>query len=410
MATDPEIDRSGFIQASTLPVCSDLSSEETVQKIFDNFHRCRVKKCVPVLSRPESITARTKREATCSSTNRKFDSAYSITAKCTTTTKKLKKLEGYYTTCEMSSSGLSMHNVYTGKAYMRSPEYCEHETTARGAKTTARGAKSDMFCAVEEMVLKVVGRYSGRGVTLKATFEKFQRDACDGFGRDGDPHNINYSQDRNPDNSFGYFLNVICKPKPVMSAPSAGEDLKLLDLPVPALFGMLNGLYNAFEKAESGSVKEAQKQRLTQFITNYYSRFESYFRRLGEKANADYRSTWDKAWKVVREERSAESAREAIWNGYDAYSAHSLPLVDHNHYEPLIRGEYNDVSGSESSLLIGGVVGASSVIIIVLIFCLGLAFGMVIYWGYSQKRALERKREKGEMRNWIDDDEDRNEV
>eukprot|EP01083_Nonionella_stella_P170311 579343_1 len=87
---------------------------------------------------------------------------------------------------------------------------------------------------------------------------------------------------------------------------------------------------------------------------------------------------------------------------------HSLPFDDHSH--PLISGEYIDGSGSGSSLLIGGVVGASAVVIIMLIFCLGLAFGMIIYWGYSQKRALDVKRKKGEMRNWIEDDEDRNEV
>eukprot|EP01083_Nonionella_stella_P106050 305486_1 len=91
-------------------------------------------------------------------------------------------------------------------------------------------------------------------------------------------------------------------------------------------------------------------------------------------------------------------------------SAHSLPFDERNQYQPLFRGEYNHESGSESSLLIGGVVGASAVVIIMLIFCLGLAFGMIIYWGYSQKRALDVKRNKGEMRNWIDDNEDRNEV
>eukprot|EP01083_Nonionella_stella_P159350 519749_1 len=95
---------------------------------------------------------------------------------------------------------------------------------------------------------------------------------------------------------------------------------------------------------------------------------------------------------------------------HDIHSAHSLPFDDHSHYQPRISGEYNGVSDSGSSLLIGGVIGASSIVIVMLIFCLGLAFGMVIYWGYSQKRALDVKRNKVEMRNWINDDEDRNEV
>eukprot|EP01083_Nonionella_stella_P116641 346728_1 len=98
---------------------------------------------------------------------------------------------------------------------------------------------------------------------------------------------------------------------------------------------------------------------------------------------------------------------------YPHHSHHSLPFDGPNHYQPFISGEYNDVSGSESSfssLFIGGVVGASAVVIILLVFCLGLVFGMSIYWGYSQKTALDVKRKKVEMRNWIDDDEDRNEV
>eukprot|EP01083_Nonionella_stella_P015118 42312_1 len=58
-------------------------------------------------------------------------------------------------------------------------------------------------------------------------------------------------------------------------------------------------------------------------------------------------------------------------------------------------------SGSGSPLLIGGIVGASTIVVIMLVFCLGLTFGMVIYWGYSQKRALDVKRKEEEMR-WID--------
>eukprot|EP01083_Nonionella_stella_P233809 823401_1 len=76
-----------------------------------------------------------------------------------------------------------------------------------------------------------------------------------------------------------------------------------------------------------------------------------------------------------------------------------------NHHPQVISGEQSDAT----PLLIGGVVGASAVVIIMLIFCLGLAFGMIIYWGYSQRRALDVKRKKEEMHDWIDN-EDRNEV
>eukprot|EP01084_Bolivina_argentea_P108257 193465_1 len=81
----------------------------------------------------------------------------------------------------------------------------------------------------------------------------------------------------------------------------------------------------------------------------------------------------------------------------------ALSFAERSHDRPLIGDEYNDISGSGSSLLIGGVVGASAVVIIVLIFCLGLAFGMLIYWGYSKKKALEVKRK--EQMHWIDDDD-----
>eukprot|EP01083_Nonionella_stella_P216310 777724_1 len=75
-------------------------------------------------------------------------------------------------------------------------------------------------------------------------------------------------------------------------------------------------------------------------------------------------------------------------------SAHSLPFHGRNHYHPLISGEYNDASGSESSLLIGGVFGASAVVVIMMIFCIGLACGMLTYWGYSQKKALEERKKE----------------
>eukprot|EP01083_Nonionella_stella_P266036 900457_1 len=143
-----------------------------------------------------------------------------------------------------------------------------------------------------------------------------------------------------------------------------------------------------------------------------------------KKWDADKRSKCDAAWESAIEEDKARRRRanSEYYNElevfddsfrYPHHSHHSLPFDGPNHYQPFISGEYNDVSGSESSfssLFIGGVVGASAVVIILLVFCLGLVFGMSIYWGYSQKTALDVKRKKVEMRNWIDDDEDRNEV
>eukprot|EP01083_Nonionella_stella_P214648 773249_1 len=88
---------------------------------------------------------------------------------------------------------------------------------------------------------------------------------------------------------------------------------------------------------------------------------------------------------LLLKKAKAFEARSGYYNQLDAFddsfryqyddidSAHSFPFDDHNHYQPLISEKYNDVSGSGSPLLIGGVVGASAVVIIMLIFCLGLA-------------------------------------
>eukprot|EP01083_Nonionella_stella_P070103 187370_1 len=98
-----------------------------------------------------------------------------------------------------------------------------------------------------------------------------------------------------------------------------------------------------------------------------------------------------------------------IDDSYGVYESQRSREVKAWAQEQEARGAHNvygqdwKVKRSGSPLLIGGVVGASSIIIIMVIFCLGLAFGMVIYWGYSQKRELERKRRK-EAIHWIDEE------
>eukprot|EP01083_Nonionella_stella_P184742 671837_1 len=92
-----------------------------------------------------------------------------------------------------------------------------------------------------------------------------------------------------------------------------------------------------------------------------------------------------------------DSFRYQLYDGTQSYSSQSF--YDRNQYP----GEYNDVSGSGSPMLIGGVVGASAVAVIILIFCIGLACGVVIYWGFTQKMALNEKKEKEEM-SWVDND------
>eukprot|EP01083_Nonionella_stella_P280377 953855_1 len=138
----------------------------------------------------------------------------------------------------------------------------------------------------------------------------------------------------------------------------------------------------------------------------------------GEPTARNFRAIRIKdAFMTIFENNKCEgaTARFGYYNNLNYDSAeHYENKLDGEHYVddshsyrlPLVRdhtGNVIDVPGSGSSLLIGGVVGASAVVIIMLIFCLGLAFGMIIYWGYSQKRALDVKRQKEEMR-WIGDE------
>eukprot|EP01083_Nonionella_stella_P105980 305196_1 len=80
----------------------------------------------------------------------------------------------------------------------------------------------------------------------------------------------------------------------------------------------------------------------------------------------------------------------------DIHSAHSFQFDDPNHYDPLIGEQYNNIPRSGSPLLVGGVVGASAIIAILMIFCLDLACGMILYLRCTRKKASNPKRtEKG---------------
>eukprot|EP01083_Nonionella_stella_P147842 467072_1 len=66
-----------------------------------------------------------------------------------------------------------------------------------------------------------------------------------------------------------------------------------------------------------------------------------------------------------------------------ASSAHSMFYDD---YVPISENEYQG-----SPALIGGVIGASAIVAIMLVFCIGLACGMISYWRFTQKKTLEER-------------------
>eukprot|EP01083_Nonionella_stella_P280196 953082_1 len=99
-------------------------------------------------------------------------------------------------------------------------------------------------------------------------------------------------------------------------------------------------------------------------------------------------------------------AHSGYYNSLFDDSAHIL--IPHNHhYEnglQLAQVHSNEHYGQDgeyyNGLILGGVIGSGSIVAILVVFCIGLAFGMVICFGYQQKRALEERKKE----DWRQDD------
>eukprot|EP01083_Nonionella_stella_P096174 270283_1 len=175
------------------------------------------------------------------------------------------------------------------------------------------------------------------------------------------------------------------------------------------------GYLNAVEKA-AADAKEKLKKDAHTFYEEHTSEIVRGSATMIAREKALRKLVSESGLVQSADQGGASTAHKGVWNElvYDdkhyaqygdyenQFSGHSLPFDSRNHYHPLHSGQYNDVHGSESALLFGGVVGASAVAVILMIFCLGLVFGMAIYWGYSQKRKMDVKRRKDEM-CWIHD-------
>eukprot|EP01083_Nonionella_stella_P140863 432900_1 len=92
--------------------------------------------------------------------------------------------------------------------------------------------------------------------------------------------------------------------------------------------------------------------------------------------NLDYRSLFDDSAPPIHHYE----------NGLQLAQVHS-----NQHYED---GEYYN------GLILGGVIGGGSIVAILVVFCVGLAFGMLICFGYQQKKALEERKKE----DWRQDD------
>eukprot|EP01083_Nonionella_stella_P052100 138374_1 len=74
-----------------------------------------------------------------------------------------------------------------------------------------------------------------------------------------------------------------------------------------------------------------------------------------------------------------------------------------NHIHSHSHVHSQDESGEYmNGFIVGGMIGSGSILVIVLIFCIGLALGLVICFGYQRRKELKQRKE--EEVNWRDQD------
>eukprot|EP01083_Nonionella_stella_P022855 63168_1 len=62
-------------------------------------------------------------------------------------------------------------------------------------------------------------------------------------------------------------------------------------------------------------------------------------------------------------------------------------------------GENNLENDWMNGFITGGLMGGSAIIVLILVFCIGVALGLVTYWGYTQKKALEESKDQDMYHN-----------
>eukprot|EP01083_Nonionella_stella_P035625 97179_1 len=73
---------------------------------------------------------------------------------------------------------------------------------------------------------------------------------------------------------------------------------------------------------------------------------------------------------------------------------------DYQYYDNVQAEHSLPVSGDYNDYLNSGVLGGAAIVVIFVVFCLGLAFGMVFCWGYTHKKALDEQKRKEKMQ-WM---------
>eukprot|EP01083_Nonionella_stella_P000901 2569_1 len=101
---------------------------------------------------------------------------------------------------------------------------------------------------------------------------------------------------------------------------------------------------------------------------------------LGQHAHSeDYQFVFDHS-----DGKRADFARLRTDDDHTDYDGYMLPVIE----------EVNSGGAYEKDLVLGGVIGSSAVIVVMLVFYIGFTFGLVVYWGYIQKKALDASKDK----------------
>eukprot|EP01083_Nonionella_stella_P081456 224412_1 len=104
------------------------------------------------------------------------------------------------------------------------------------------------------------------------------------------------------------------------------------------------------------------------------------------------------AYDPMPKERPA-TAHSGYYNNLDYRSLFDDSVPPIHHYENGLQLAQVHSNGHEdgeyyNGLILGGVIGGGSTVAILVLFCIGVAFGMLVCFGYQQKKALdERKKE-----------------
>eukprot|EP01083_Nonionella_stella_P280197 953083_1 len=113
----------------------------------------------------------------------------------------------------------------------------------------------------------------------------------------------------------------------------------------------------------------------------------------------------DKYHTLKQSEEPISHAHSGYYNNLDYRSLFddSAPLIHHYENELQLDPAYSIAHYEDgeyyNGLMLGGVIGGGSIVAILVVFCLGLAFGMLVCFGYQQKKSLEESKNEDWRQN-----------